>query len=255
MQDNQNLRYIPYQQYSPYLKTALNEVLIESVYQTKQPLFWLAGWDRDCINVGVSQDIYKILDYQRVLNDQIPVVRRQSGGGAMILSKNGEITWNLIIPENTVENNINQWYRDICGKIVNELNVVGIYASFKPINDIITLNGKISGATLRKKNGVIYIAGTLLYKKDKDKMEKYLKPENDTIKKDSIRENQKSITSIEEESNLSFDQTIQLLERSFLKNNNYKQYTISKEELKKAQKLEKLYTNKNWIEQAKNDIS
>lgn len=248
MVENSNMwRFIPFSKLDPYMKTALNDVLLTEVSTTKEPIFWLSGWDTNCINLGVSQEYEKVIDYKKVLEDDVVVTRRQSGGGATFLSKEGEITWGIIVPEEFFLEGINDIYAKVCGLIIDELKAVGIDAYFKPINDIRTPNGKISGATLRKEQGVIYVGGTLLYTSDKELMNVYLKPEEDFLKKTRISESEKKITSISQESSLSFEQTKELLQRAFLKNKQFYEDSLRETEILKAQNLSNKYKSQSWI--------
>ena len=243
-------RFIPFTRYNPYLKTALNEVLIEVVSQTNQPIFWLSGWDRDCINLGVSQDYSQVIDRDRVQEEGIAITRRQSGGGATFLTKDGEITWGIIVPEHFFDKDINGIYEEVCSWLVEELQNNTIDAFFKPINDIRTPRGKISGSTLRREKGVVYVGGTLLYREDKEKMNKYLRPEQDYLKKERIDEKKKDITSITKESSLNFEESQELLKKAFLPQE-YEEKPLGEDELLKAKNLEKQYSSKEWIENAK----
>lgn len=240
-------RYIPFQRLDPFIKTALNDVLIENVRITQQPLLWLSGWSCDCINLGVSQDYERVIDVEQVIKDNIVVTRRQSGGGTTFLTKDGEITWAIIVPSNYFHGGVNEIYAEVCNMIIDELSNYSIDAYFKPINDIRTKNGKLSGSTLRKEQGVVYVGGTLLYTSQKEKMNCYLKPENDLLKKESIIEKEKKITSISEESSLSFDETINLLKNAFLNYEEFEEKSLLKEELLKAQNISRKYSTQEWI--------
>lgn len=247
MEITNNWRFIPFSRLDPYVKTALNDILINEVATSHEPIFWLSGWSCDCINLGVSQEYEKVIDYKKVLEDDIVVTRRQSGGGATFLTKDGEITWGIIVPEQFFRGGINEIYAEVCSLLIDELQRVGIDAFFKPINDIRTSNGKISGATLRKEQGVIYVGGTLLYTCDKESMNVYLKPEEDFLKKTRISETQKKITSISQESSLSFDETKEVLQRTFLKDRAYYELSLTKNEILKAQNLSNKYKHQSWI--------
>ena len=238
-------RFIPYKKYDPYVKTALNQVAIESVKKTRQPLIWLAGWSKNCLNVGYRQKISKVINVEEAKKQKLPIVRRQGGGGAMYLSKDGEITWNLIAPAHYFPKNPNKVYELVCGKIVDALKELGILAKHKPINDVVTEKGKISGATIKTDQYTTYIAGTLLYTEDQKQMLKLLRPEKDTIK--GKPEKDRKISAISQESNASFKEVIAMLKRNLLKGLDYKEEHWRVHELTKAQELAKKYQSKAWL--------
>lgn len=240
-------RLISFEKFGPYLKTALNDIVIEYVQKTQVPVIWLSGWDQDCVNIGISQDPHKVLNIKTVLENNLPIVRRQSGGGATYLTKDGEISWAIVAHKEEFPTNLHDIYKSITQTIISALKKLNISAKYKPINDIITKNGKISGATLRKENDVTYIAGTLIFKTDKEKMNDVLRPENDDLKKEKIKESDKKITSIFEESDASFNESVNALESSLIEGLEIKKLPFSERELKKAQELSLLYRDKEWI--------
>ncbi len=239
-------RFIPFRHYNPYLKTALNEISIESVINTKVPIFWLSGWENNCVNLGVSQKVNEVLNLYEVKKNDISIVRRQGGGGTTFLSKSGEITWNIASSKEFFPGDINEIYKFICNKIVEVLKDLGINSSHKIINDVITEKGKISGATLKKVGDVIYIAGTLLYDVDKELMNKILRPENDS-NKISISEKDKKITCIRNENDVSFEEVLNSLERVVLQDYEYEVSDWTSEELEKAEILKEKYSSEEWV--------
>lgn len=246
------IEYISFKRYNPYFKTALNDIVIEHVRNSNKPLFWLSGWDTDCINLGRTQDIYSVVDLQKVKEKNLLIVRRQGGGGVTYLSKEGELTWGFIAPKKFFPTQVNDIYKFICSKIIDVLNELGIKAFHKPINDVITQKGKISGSTLKKSDDVIYVGGTLLLNVDKKLLNEILKPENDTLKKKKIFEKNKKITSVNDEIDISFEKIIAAFEKIFLKEE-FVEINLSKEELKKAKELSLVYGSKEWIYDGKTE--
>ena len=239
-------RFIPYKKYEPYVKTALNQVAIDAVKKTKQPIVWLAGWNKNCINVGYRQKISKVINLDEAKKQGLAVVRRQGGGGAMYLSKDGEITWGIVASAHYFPKNPNKVYEIVCGKIVETLQDLGISAKHKPINDVVTEKGKISGATIKTDQYTTYIGGTLLYDVDKNQLLKLLRPEKDTIK-GGIPEKNRKISSVSHESKASFNEVIAVLKRNLLKGLDHKEEPWRVHELTKAEELAKKYQNKKWL--------
>ncbi len=241
-------RFIPFRYYEPNFRLALNEVAFESVQNSEIPIISLSGWKPSCINIGYTQKINEVLNLDEIKKRDILIVRRESCGGATYLSENGEISWSIIANENYFPKNLQKIYEFVTKIIISTLNEIGIEAFFKPINDILTKNGKISGTALKKSNKCIYIHGTLLYKIDKKLINLILKPENDHQKKQKIKEIDKKVTSICDEINgISFEKVIEILTKNLLKNKNYKISEWTQKELKKAKKLSEKYKNKNWV--------
>jgi lipoate---protein ligase len=242
-------RFIPFKRYDPYVKIALNEIAINSVRKDNRGIIWFAGWKPSCVNIGYGQNIREVVNLDEIKKRNLMLVRRQGGGGAMYLDEKGEITWNIIAPEEFFPKDPNKIYEKVCGKVVDALREMSIKAKHKPINDVMTEKGKISGVTLKKDDGVVYIAGTLLYEVNKKILEKILRPEKDMGKRKSFPEKEKKVTAVCKESGASFEETLELLKNNFLKNTRYEEEYWSEEELLNAEKLAKKYKSEEWIYQ------
>lgn len=242
-------RIIPFDKYNPYLKTALNEVLIQSVKKTQQPTIWLSGWSETCINIGFGQKLKQVVNINEARNRDIRVVRRQGGGGATLLTPDGEISWAIVAPEKHFPKDVNDTYKHVCQYIIDALNELGIKAQHKPINDVITNKGKISGSTYKKESGVIYTAGTLLVKADKSLMNTVLQPEKDHIKQ-SLPEKDKQVTSISEFIDIPFEKIVETLKNTLTLNKDIEEKNWTTEELLLAQKLQQKYETAEWINRA-----
>lgn len=240
-------RYIPFTYYDPYFKTGLNKALMESVRETGEKIIFLSGWESDCVNIGYSQKIGEEIDEEEVEKRGLDVVRRQGGGGTTYLTREGEITWGLVRPKEEFPDDVNQVYEKICGEISTGLSDIGIEAEFEPINDVVTENGKISGATLKKEDGVIYIGGTLIYQVNPEEMFQILTPDEDKIADKKIEQFEDRVTSVRKESDVSFNETVKALKKGLLKDKNYFKDDLKDKEVKRAQDLADKYSGPEWL--------
>ena len=242
-------RLIPFQEYEPNFRLALNKIAIESVVNGGDPIISLSGWKPSCINIGYTQKIKEVLNLEEIKKQNIQIVRRESAGGAIYLGEKSDICWGIIADSKYFGNDITKIYQDTSKKIISALNEMKISTKHKPINDIILENGngKISGSAIKQIKNITYIHGTLLYKLNKEILNKILKPENDHQKKIKIKEVDKNLSSISKESEVSYLNAINILENNLIKNEKYyiKPWTI--QELQKAKELQKKYSNFDWI--------
>ena len=242
-------RFIPFKFYNPYEKIALNEVAVDSVKKTGISIVWLAGWKPSCVNIGYGQHVRDVVNLEEAKKRKIPVVRRQGGGGAMFLSEKGEISWSVVAPQEFFPDNPNKIYERVCGRIVNALKDLGIKSWHKPINDVMTDRGKISGATIKRDGNVVYVGGTLLYNVDAELMRKLLRPERDNLKREKVPEQFKKVASVKELANAGFADTINALKDNLLKGIEFSKSKWSKEEMSSAKELSKKYQSKEWLYQ------
>lgn len=242
-------RFISFKKYDPFLKIALNEVVVDSVKKTGIPVVWLAGWKPSCVNIGYGQHVRDVVNLEEAKKRKISIVRRQGGGGAMFLSEKGEISWSVVAPERFFPKNPNEIYERVCARIVNALKDLGIKSWHKPVNDVVTDKGKISGATIKKEGSVVYVGGTLLYSVDAELMRKLLRPERDHLKRQKVPEKFKQVASVSRLCKASFSATINALKDNLLKGVDFTAGKWSKEELALARNLANKYKSKEWVYQ------
>lgn len=241
-------RYMPFQKYNPYFKTGLNKALMESVREGSDPLAFLAGWDEKCVNLGYSQNLEEEVNIKEFNNrDDVILVRRQGGGGATFLTPEGEITWGIVAPEEKFPDDVNAIYEDICGKISDALSGIGIDAEHQPINDIVAENGKISGATLKREDGVIYVGGTLLYQTDPEEMFSLLTPDEDKLKDKQIEEFKDRVSSVVQESEASLESAKATLKKGITKDKNFRESELKDSEIKRTKELADKYSKEEWL--------
>ncbi len=242
-----NWRFISFKKYNPYVKIALNEVVVDSVKNTGVPVVWLAGWKPGCINIGYGQHVRDVVNIDEAHRRKIPIVRRQGGGGAMYLGEKGEISWSVVAPERFFPKDPNKIYERVCARVVSALKDLGIKSWHKPINDVVTDEGKISGATIKKEGFVVYVGGTLLYSVDEKLMRALLRPERDHLKRDKIPETFKSVASVSKLCNASFSGTVKALKENLLKGVGYSESEWTQKEVSMAKKLAGKYRSDEWL--------
>ena len=245
-----NYRYIPFKKYNPYFKTGLNRALMESVREGNDSVVFLSGWNQKCINLGYSQSFEEEVNVEEFESrDDVILVRRQGGGGTTFLTPEGEITWGIVAPNEEFPDDVNKVYEEICGKIAEGLEEIGIEAEHEPINDIVTENGKISGATLKREDGITYIGGTLLYDVDVEEMFSLLTPSEDKKKDKQIKEHKERISTIKKESDASFDEAVRALNEALLEGLDFGVSDLEFSEVKRAEELANKYSGDEWLYQ------
>lgn len=106
--------------------------------------------------------------------DHIPVVKRNSGGGTVVLGP-GCLTYVLILPKEKQFIEVRKSYHHILSTVCNALQKIGYKAEIKGVFDITIENKKIGGsAQLRKKRYFLH-HGTILYNFNINLISRYLK--------------------------------------------------------------------------------
>lgn len=144
------------EQYSMLLFHALAYMEIESLV--------LVSPQTPLVSVGYFQDLSGVdVDYCR--DNGISVMRRELGGGTTLLDHN-QVFYQIIMKKDNpvLPLNIDQLYRKFSQPVIESYRAMGVETSFKPINDIITSQGrKISGEGGGDiGNCIVFVGGILL---------------------------------------------------------------------------------------------
>lgn len=240
-------RFIPFQRYDPFFKTGLNDALMDSVGNGGDPIVFVAGWDRKTVNVGRSQNIKKRVNLETAKEDGVTVVRRQGGGGTTFLTPGGEITWGVVAPDEEFAEDVNEIYRNRCQVIAEALSELGIEARHEPVNDVVTEKGKISGSTVRRRDGITYFGGTLLYEVDPEEMFRYIAPSDDKKKGKQIEDFEERVNSVKSEANVSFEEAREVLKQKLLEGKSYSESVITEKERLAAESKANKYRSDEWL--------
>jgi lipoate---protein ligase len=222
------------------LNMAIDEALMESIGQV--PVLRIYGWQPPAVSIGYFQSIKEEVDLEMCNEIGIDVVRRLTGGGAVL--HEFELTYSFITKQ--YPRNIMESYRWICEAIVISINRLGFDASFVPLNDIIVKGKKVSGSAQTRRNGVLLQHGTLLLGVDVDKMFCVLKVPSEKLRDKIIKDVKERVTSL---AGTTFDDVALSLKTNFATKFDAKLQadSLSTEEISRARWLaERKYSSKEW---------
>jgi lipoate-protein ligase A len=130
---------------------------------------------RECVILGRSGVPDRDVHLAECERSGIPVFRRCSGGGAVLLGP-GCINYSLIFPleGNPQWRDVRQSLRSFLSRIQGGLAVPGL--RFEGTCDLALRNRKVSGSAQHRTNRAILHHGTLLYDFDASRAERFLKP-------------------------------------------------------------------------------
>ena len=154
-------RFIDSGSCKPAQNMAIDEALLRE-YDSKSslPVFRLYTWHSPAITVGKFQKIHRVLNLNKCLSNNIPLIRRITGGG--IFYHHHELTYSLVCSRNHIQSlcdSIEQSYRRICDFLILFYNKMNITAQFA-IDDMTVYPSQEQKS---------YNAGTLCY----SRLEKY----------------------------------------------------------------------------------
>lgn len=171
--------------------------------ELKEPIFRLYGWKPACVSLGRNQKD-DFLDYELLKSKNIDVVRRLTGGRALL--HDNEITYSFICPESFLQNgsHIVSSYKEISQILIDKFKKLGIDLDFgasKPIKtgfdycmlistgaDLCYKEKKLIGSAQCRSHGYILQHGSILYDYDKKLLEEIFKEKVSTDEITSIKE-------------------------------------------------------------------
>ncbi len=126
--------------------------------------------------IGFHQDVEQEVDLEFCRANNIPVIRREVGGGAVYLDGN-QLFYQLILHRDNpmVPARKEAFYRRFLGPVINVYRRIGIPAEYKPINDLIAGSRKISGTGAGEMGDCVVFVGNLIVDFNYDMMARVLK--------------------------------------------------------------------------------
>lgn len=222
------------------LNMAIDEALIETIDES--PVLRIYGWRPAAISVGYFQSIKDEVDLERCMQLGVDVVRRLTGGGAVL--HEFELTYSFLTKQ--YQQNIMESCRWISDAIVMSINRLGFDASFVPLNDIVVNGKKVSGSAQTRRKGVLLQHGTLLLGIDVDKMFSVLKVPSEKLRDKIIKDVKERVSSL---AGTTFDDMASSLKTSFAEKFHAELVAdnLSTEEISRAKWLaERKYSSKEW---------
>ncbi len=218
----EEFRFIDLEVHSAFENMAIDESITLSMKEGKvTPTLRFYRWLPSAVSIGTFQGMMDEVDIDYCKAQNIDMIRRITGGGAVYHDYNGEITYSIILPRGhrLAPDDIIGSYKIICKGLTSALDHLGIKSEFKPINDIITGGKKISGNAQTRRNSCVLQHGTVLLDLDVNVMFQVLKVPSEKISDKMIADVKQRVTSIRDvlERDVSIDELKQALHDGFSK--------------------------------------
>jgi len=153
------------------------------------------------VMIGRHQVTRQEIDPQFVKDNNIQIVRRNSGGGA-VYTDEGCLQFSFI----TSKKNPNEIFKGHVEYIVNSIKDLGIDAEFTGRNDILSNGKKFSGNAEYIHKDKMVIHGTILFKTDFNKLVGSLTPDKSKLTSHAISSVKSRVVNIGEYLDLNLDQ-------------------------------------------------
>ncbi len=126
--------------------------------------------------IGFHQDAQQEIDLEYAAQHNIPVFRREVGGGAVFLDGQ-QLFFQLILRRDRpgVPANIAEFYRKFLGPVIDTYRAFGVPAEYKPVNDIVAQGRKVSGTGAAQVEDMLILVGNFIQDFDYDTMTRVLR--------------------------------------------------------------------------------
>ncbi len=169
------------------------------------------------LSLGYFDRLEQTVDLQRAKALSIPIVRREVGGGTVLLSR-GQVFYQLVLPKSLAPFKVESAYQKFSQPVMETYRKLGIEVEYRPINDIITkgTKRKISGQGAGDIEKAFVFVGNILLTFDTSLMAELLKVKDKGLLKNLLDEN---LSWVERETGRlpSFWEVAQVLEMEFRK--------------------------------------
>ena len=225
---------------SPRMNLALDEVLTGRVGDgRRRPTLRIWEWNENAVVIGSFQSLRNEVDPEGAATHGYDVVRRISGGGAMLMGANSIVTYSLYVPASLVAGmTFADSYAFLDDWAVAGLRSLGIEASYVPLNDIASPEGKIGGAAQKRlAGGGLLHHVTMAYDMDGERMMEILRIGREKLSDKGIASAAKRVDPIRSQTGMEREAIIDALIGVFRERYGLLEDVLTPEELAEAEAL------------------
>jgi len=243
--------YVKPQPLEPLHQMALDQVLAEEVGAGRRgPTLRLWEWAKPAVVIGSFQSLKNEVDMDNAHAYGMEVVRRVSGGGAMFMELGTAITYSLYAPSELVSGmSFQDSYAFLDDWVIQALRHLDIDASYQPLNDITSPQGKIGGAAQKRfGSGAVLHHVTMSYDMDGDRMVEVLRIGREKISDKGVQSANKRVDPLKAHTGLSKSAIEDHLVDTFTGLFGLEDRAVTAEEHAKARALvEEKFSTPEWL--------
>jgi lipoate---protein ligase len=234
-----------------HVQVALEEVLLDQVIAGERGAtlrFW--EWAEPALVLGSHQMLANEIDVLAADELGFTVCRRLSGGGTMLVEPARSITYTLVAPDALVQGlSFVDSYALLDGWVVDCLRSLGVPAGYRPINDIVSPEGKIGGAAQARRRRTVLHHTAIAYDLDPDLVPRLIRIGRDRVSEKGVRSAVKRVSPLRVWTALSRDEVVSRLLAWFSRLVTTRPMRLDAGTLDRAQTLAReKYATAGWID-------
>jgi len=221
---------------------AFNLAMEEYLLKQKDGYYVCLWRNSPAVIIGVNQNAYKEVNLAYTDANNVKVVRRITGGGAVYHDLNN-ICYTVIAPYDENENN----FQKFTAPVIEYLQTIGVTATLSGRNDLTVDGKKISGSAQTVYNKRVMHHGTLLFKTDVNALTNSLNPSKLKVESKGISSVRSRVLNLSDclEKDMTVVEFMNNLERFFLKT--CEKMKLNEEDFSAIKKLmQEKYSTYEW---------
>jgi lipoate-protein ligase A len=233
-----------------HMHMALDEVLLDRVIAgARRPAVRFWTWVEKALVIGSHQSVMNEVDRAGAHQLGFAVTRRMSGGGTMICEPGHTITYSMYLPATAVAGmTFRQSYAALDEWAVRAFVALGVPASYREINDIISPRGKIAGAAQARRRGCVLHHTTIAHTMDVAIVRRLIRLGREPLTERGARSADKAVSPLSWFTDLECAAVTRHMEEFFAASFRVTQSSVSETEIAEARRLvETKYATPAWI--------
>jgi len=150
--------------------------------------------------LGYHQILEKEVDIEYCKEQGLPIIRRSQGGGTVYLNSD-QIFYQVVASEDSkvIPHRVDELFEKLLQVTVYVYRKLGLEAEFKPLNDVVVNNRKISGNGAGRIGKAIILVGNIILDLDYDLMARVLKIPDEKFRDKMAKSMREWVTSLKGE--------------------------------------------------------
>jgi lipoate-protein ligase A len=234
-----------------HVQLALEEVLLDRLVAGRRgPTLRFWEWSEPALVLGSHQVLANEVDAGEARALGFTVARRMSGGGTMIVEPGRTVTYSLYVPESAVAGlSFVDSFARLDAWAVACLRDLGVPAAYRPINDIVSPEGKLGGAAQARRRGFLVHHTAMAFEIDPQLVPRLIRIGRERVSPRGVRSAEKEVSPLSRWLSLPRDRVLESLAAGFLGRYPASFGTLDAEELASAHRLAgEKYRKREWID-------
>ena len=241
---------IPASPHPAHMHMALDEALLGRVIAgERRPTVRFWEWVEPALVIGSNQSVANEIDKDAADRMHFTVTRRLSGGGTMLCERARTITYSLYLPATAVEGmSFRQSYAALDAWAVRAFVALGVPASYREINDMISPRGKIGGAAQARRRGFVLHHTTIAHSMEVDLLPQLIRLGRERVSERGGRSADKVVSPLAWFTSATCAEATRHLEKSFRDEFDAAASQLTSDEVKSAAELvSSKYATPAWV--------